>query len=96
MSKRTYLVETKDRSDWWAVLVAAALFVFWKYILIAIAIAVAIAIIYIGHEYDRRRKIKAVPYEEEMPTTLTTEGMRVWGNPEHYLDDYDDGLRDWA
>jgi hypothetical protein len=110
MSKRIYIVETKDHSGWWAILAEGALLVFLKYVLI---LAIVAATIWLVVEYDKNKKAKEASkpceemmagfraahadmlYDMEAPTQLLTEGMRVWGDPEHYINDYDDGMRNW-
>ena len=100
MAKTVYVVEQrKDRSEWLIILAAAAMIAFWKYILLA-AICMAVSWLLV-HAYLKLRKIKfKVKAKKERawmdaPTKIITEGLRVWGNPEHYLNDYDDGLRQW-
>lgn len=104
MSKKYVVVEQEDRSSWWIILVAAFLVAYAKFMLtLAIIITVAIAITWLVPQYIKWRKSrlevkKVVEINALMdaPTKLITEGMSVWGDPEHYLDDFDDGLRSWV
>ena len=99
MSKKYVIKEEKDSSGWWTILVAAIL-VAYGYVILWIAISVGVALL--GYQlwkwYKPRRKVKRVEqsYYVDPPTRLITEGMRVWGDPEHYIDDYNDGMREWA
>lgn len=100
MSKKYVITEEKDHSGWWIILVAAVLVAYGHVILIA---GISIGIAWLGYQlwkwYKPRRKAKQVEEANAWvyaPTQLITEGVRVWGDPEHYLDDYDDGMREWA
>jgi hypothetical protein len=99
MSKKYVITEQKDHSGWWIILIAAFL-VAYGYVILAFVIAVGVS--WLGYQlwkwYKPRRKVRQVEesnYYLDAPTQLITEGMRVWGDPEHYLDNYNDGMRDW-
>ena len=100
MAKTVYVVDQrKDRSEWLVILAAGAMIVFWKYILL-VAICMAVSWLLVQtylkiSEIKFERKVKQERAWMDAPTKLITEGLRVWGNPEHYLNDYDDGLRQW-
>jgi uncharacterized membrane protein len=99
MSKRYVIEEQKDRSGWWIILVAGFLLAYGYAILIAAIITALIALAILGWVLYRRRQ-QAKQVEEtraymDAPTKLITEGMRVWGDPEHYLD-HNDGMREWV
>jgi hypothetical protein len=100
VSKRYVITEEKDHSGWWIILVAAFLVAYGKAILVG---AITAGILFLAYQlFKWYRKHQAVQQVEEAynyvdpPTKLITEGMYVWGNPEHYLDNYDDGMREWA
>lgn len=104
MSRKVYVVEQrKDRSGWLVTLAAAAMIAWWKYILIAaLVVTFLVAIIWLTHKMapglkriPAKKRVKKQRALMDAPTQLITEGMRVWGNPEHYLDNYDDGMRGW-
>jgi hypothetical protein len=108
MGKTVYVLEQrKDRSEWWVVVGAATLIVTYKYILVAGIVLVTTWLLYHGYQrlgnarvhnkvkYESDRRTKEARDLMDAPTQLITEGMRVWGNPEHYLDNYNDGMRDW-
>lgn len=105
MSKEIYVIQKrKDRSEWLIILAAAAMIAFWKWILIAaITMAVFLCIVK-SYPYLKRIRFNKkanllhnAKFDEiEEPTKLITEGMWVWGDPEHYLNDHDDGMRGWV
>lgn len=104
MSKRYVITEEKDRSGWWIILIAAFLVAYGYVILwISIITGVLCGVVWLGYQwwkwYQPRRKARQVEESNAWmfePTQLITEGIRVWGNPEHYLDNYDDGMGEWA
>ena len=100
MSKQYVITEKKDHSSWWIILVAAFLVAYGEAIMIGALIA---GVCYLGFQiwkwYQSRRQAKQVEEQDawiDAPTKLITEGMYVWGNPEHYINDYNDGMREWA
>jgi len=100
VSARYVIKEEKDHSGWWIILIAAFLVAYGYIILIA---AISAGILLLGYKlwqlHQSRRKIKQVEEENAYmyaQTQLITEGMRVWGNPEHYMDNFNDGMREWA
>jgi hypothetical protein len=100
MGKTIYVVEQrKDRSEWLVIFAAAALIAFWKWILVACIILATSWFLVHGYHWLEEAKVqkraKQARILMDAPTKLITEGMRVWGNPEHYLDNYDDGMREW-
>lgn len=100
MSKRYVITEEKDHSGWWIILIAAFLVAYGYVILIAAILAGVALLGYLFWKwYQPRRKIKQVEESNnyvDAPTRLLTEGMRVWGDPEHYLNNYNDGMREWV
>jgi hypothetical protein len=100
MVKRMYVIEEKkDRSGWWVILVAAFFVAYWNIVLI-IGISMLVAYLLVQcYRWNKTRqaqkKAEAANAWMDAPTQLLTEGMRVWGNPEHYVHDYDDGMRHW-
>jgi hypothetical protein len=99
MSKQYVITEQKDHSNWWIILVASIIVAYGTYILYGAIAVVVCFIVYQLLKWDHSRKeakraeeAKAWMYDE---TKLITEGMPIWGCPEHYLDNYDDGMREW-
>jgi threonine/homoserine/homoserine lactone efflux protein len=98
VSKKYVIKEEKDHSDWWVILVAAFI-VAYGYVIITVA--TILGILYLAYLFwkwyqPRRKQVEETNNYFDPPTRLITEGMRVWGNPEHYLHDYEDGMREWV
>jgi hypothetical protein len=100
VSKKYVITEQKDHSGWWVILVAAFLVAYGKEILAIAVITGAIYLAYRLWKWDNSRQrvkqVEEIPAWQDAPTRLLTEGMRVWGDPEHYLNDHNDGMREWA
>jgi hypothetical protein len=96
MARTIYVVDQrKDRSEWWVILAAGAILALWKYILVVSVTLAAIWLLYKATLWVGAAKANKREHDlMNAPTQLMTSGMRVWGNPEHYID-YDDGMRDW-